>query len=404
MPNAREIEAEMGDGQPIGARMVRVCAAAGLALAGVLAAAPAKALDIGDTSSPLSVEVHAFASQGFIATTHGVNYLDTDSRKGSFQLSEVGINFTKSITDRLRMGFQLSARDFGPTGSYNVQADWFYLDYRLRDWLGVRAGRVKIPFGLYNELNDVDSGRVPILLPQSIYSIQDSNFLLAQTGGELYGYLRLGAPGALEYRLYGGTIFIDKDQVTTPFTVQSLTVPYVVGGRLMWESPIGLRAGGSVQSLRINSTLSAPGTTIEADIVATLYVASVEYALGDLLLSGEYSRWVSHSETSLPIPVQYTTAERWYVMGSYRVASWLQPGVYYAEFRPDDTKRNDHEDVQRDAAATLRFDLTANWLLKLEGHWMFGTAGLDSALNGGVSLDKLDPAWAAFLVKTTGYF
>ena len=31
--------------------------------------------------------------------------------------------------------------------------------YGFADWLGMRAGRVKIPFGLYNEVNDVDSGR-----------------------------------------------------------------------------------------------------------------------------------------------------------------------------------------------------------------------------------------------------
>ena len=57
-------------------------------------------------------------------------------------------------------------------------------DYRFKDWLGIRAGRVKIPFGLYNDSSDVDSARVPILLPQSLYPTLNRDFLLAQTGGQ----------------------------------------------------------------------------------------------------------------------------------------------------------------------------------------------------------------------------
>ena len=98
------------------------------------------------------------------------------------------------------MGVQIFARDLGPIGDYGVKADWFYLDYRWRDWLGVRAGRNKIPFGLYNDASDADSARVPVLLPQSVYPTRNRDFLLAQTGVEVYGYLGLGPGGALDYR------------------------------------------------------------------------------------------------------------------------------------------------------------------------------------------------------------
>ena len=45
------------------------------------------------------------------------------------------------MTERLRVGIQLFAYDLGKLGNYTERADWFYLDYRLKDWLGVRAGR-----------------------------------------------------------------------------------------------------------------------------------------------------------------------------------------------------------------------------------------------------------------------
>ena len=130
--------------------------AVGCAIAGV--AAPTRALGADElTSSP--VEMHGFVSQGFIKTTNN-NYL-ANSKRGSFEFTEVGINFTKSLSDRMRLGVQLFARDLGPVGDYKPQFDWFYLDYRFADWLGIRAGRTKLPFGLYNEINDIDSARVP---------------------------------------------------------------------------------------------------------------------------------------------------------------------------------------------------------------------------------------------------
>ena len=125
---------------------------------------------------------------------------------------------------------QLFAQDLGPTGNYNAKMDWFYLDYRWQDWLGFRAGRVKIPFGLYNEINDIDSARVPVLLPQSVYPSENRNYLLAQTGAELYGYLSCASAGALDYRSTAGTIFVDTTHAAgSPYQLQSFNVPYLVG-------------------------------------------------------------------------------------------------------------------------------------------------------------------------------
>src|SRR5687767_9049273 len=77
-------------------------------------------------------------------------------------------------------------------------------------------------------------GARPILLPQSVYPLQTRAFLFAQTGFEVYGFARFESVGALDYRLYGGTIFLDANSLTppgSPFEVQ-FNVPYLVGGRL----------------------------------------------------------------------------------------------------------------------------------------------------------------------------
>ncbi len=178
---------------------------------------------------PDALQVHGFVSQGWIKTTKH-NYLgQTERAQGSFDFTEVGINFTQPLGDNFRIGLQVFAHDLGTLGNYAPQLDWYYLDYRAFDWLGFRAGKTKLPWGLYNESNDVDAGRVPILLPQSVYPVSSRESLFAQTGGELYGDVPLGAAGSLEYRLYGGTIFINAEDASVQ--LREFQVPYEAGGR-----------------------------------------------------------------------------------------------------------------------------------------------------------------------------
>ena len=371
-------------------------------------ASSARAIEIGDETDPSALDVHAFVSQAFLVTQNA-NWLARDSTKGSAQFSEVGINFTKPITDRLRVGVQLFSRILGPQGNYDTKMDWFYLDYRLRDWLGVRAGRVKIPFGLYNEINDADSARNAILLPQSVYPVQNRDYLLAQTGGELYGRIHLGPNSALEYRVYGGTIIFDTTGTSSPqFQILDLHVPYLVGGRLMWETPLeGLRVGGSVQALRLDTTLLTKNEQVAVRIPAVLWVASIEYAEHNLLVASEYSRWYVRAESSDPAVFPNSAqvvSERAYAMINYRITPWLQPGAYYALVFPDASNRSGRDHVQHDVAFTLRYDLTANWILKLEEHFMSGTANLSPTLNDDKALSALPMHWGIFFVKTTAYF
>jgi hypothetical protein len=389
----------------------------------LLAAARVSAQSDADVSDPMDLQVHGFVSQGFLVTTDN-NYLG-DSTTGSFEFTEVGINFTKPIGDDFRIGLQLFSHDLGPTGNYRVTPDWFYLDYRYRDWLGFRAGRVKLPFGLYNEINDIDSARVPVLLPQSTYPILNRDYLLAQTGGELYGYLRLGRAGALDYRLYGGTIFLEADPTAeAAMLITRMSIPYVVGGRLMYETPLeGLRAGISLQKISMDLDLAFEREVwlplqmagmlpddftgrVDIELPVLLWMASIEYAAHNLQVAAEYSRWYARSESSAPLlfPEAEKLDERLYVLVAYRFNEWFVPSLYYSLYFPDTSDRTGRNKRQQDFALTTRFDLTQNWLLKLELHYLNGTAALSSGLNDNRAQRNLTRDWVMFLAKTTAYF
>ena len=373
------------------------------------------------------LQVHGFVSQGYIKTTQH-NYLgQTERDQGSFDFTEVGINFTKPLGDKLRVGLQLFAHDLGPLGNYSPQLDWYYLDYRAFDWLGIRAGKTKLPWGLYNESNDVDSGRVPVLLPQAVYPVSSRESLFAQTGGELYGDVPLGGVGSLEYRLYGGTIFLNVDDSSAQ--LRDYDVPYDAGGRLMWHPPLeGLQLGSSFQVLRFDFDFTPTPEqlmsyemkgqlpddfdgVVRARIPVKLWVASVEYQWQRLWLAAEYTRSYLEYETNLLLAQTKVVNQGGYLLASFQVTPWFTPGVYYsAHFpnfkaeRPAGTDQSPRSSYQHDVALTLRYDITPNWLVKLEGHYMHGTAGLKSALNGNRPLDSLSENWGVFLVKTTAYF
>lgn len=373
-----------------------------------LAGGPAAAADLELPGLLSPLQVHGFVSQGYLLTSDN-DYLADGSSRGTFEFTEVGLNFTLPATDRLTVGLQIFAQKLGTSGDFRGVLDWFYLDYRWRDWLGIRAGRVKLPFGLYNDTVDIDAARTAILLPQSIYPAQNRDFLLAQTGVELYGYKTIGGVGAFDYRAYAGTIFLDvKQQPGSPLTVLNLDVPYVAGGRLLWLPIDGLRLGGSLQFLRLDTNLLTPvsPSAVSVKIPVTLWVASAEYQLKDLLLAAEYSRWRVKAESSNPslFPESTTTSERAYLLASYRLTPWLQAGGYYSRLVPDVDRRIFPAGIQHDFALTARFDVNRFWLIKLEGHYLRGTGALSSSLNDNLPLSSLASDWALFAVKTTAYF
>jgi hypothetical protein len=369
------------------------------------------------------IQVHGFISQGALKSSAN-NFLGK-SKRGTFALSEIGLNFTKEVLEDLRAGVQLFARHLDGNGDFSAKFDWFYLDYRFADWLGISAGRLKTPIGLYNEFNDVDAGRVPILLPNGVYPINNRDYLLAEIGAEIYGYLPTEDFGSLGYRFYGGTFAFDPDPIVQDgFKLDQFESAYVFGGRINYETPLsGLRLAASAQTLRLDiGYVAQPGTAeglkmaglapadfdgrVSVKIPVQIWILSAEYTRGDFLLAAEYGRWHVRIDSNLStlLPPRSTVREHFYVMGSYRFGDWLWPGLYYSALFPDITDRGPQARHQHDLAATLRFDFNAYWLLKLEAHYLSGTAYLEPAKNDGVALDQLTRNWWLFVAKTTLYF
>jgi len=157
-----------------------------------------------------NVDIHGFLSQGYLKSTENNFFAETED--GTPQFNEAGINFSTDITERLRIGLQLFARDMGTIGNNEVILDWAVADYRYKDWLGLRAGNMKMVNGLYNETRDIDMIRTNIFLPQSVYNEawRESSTLIQGMG--IYGEVPMGPAGSLSYDGQYGTVSIAPDK------------------------------------------------------------------------------------------------------------------------------------------------------------------------------------------------
>jgi len=356
------------------------------------------------------IDIHGYISQGFMYSNHN-NYL-ADTKNGTFQFNELGVNFSTQVTDKLRLGMQFAALDLGDLGNDTIFLDWAYADYRWQDWFGIRLGKIKIPMGFYNKTRDIDMLRTFVLLPQSIYSETFRDTLIAMKGIGVYGEAPLHAFGNISYEAMYGTMNIDRDSSTTKgvegvgfFKVEKYQVKRAFCWAVTWETPLqGLRLHTS--GINIDFKLAAiltkdlivtipyppyqiiiarTGTPLIAespDFSKSIY--ALEYTWKDFVLAAEYSRQDFTQTTRITgaSPFQRVLKfEGFYVSASYRFSDRFETGVYYSVFYKD---RDDRDGTrtpypppfsayQKDACISFRLDLNDHWTFKLEGHLVDGT-------------------------------
>jgi hypothetical protein len=371
-------------------------------------------------------------------------------------MTEAAFNVTSQPVEGLRIGIQLYGRDLGAAGNNVVVVDWAVGDYRWKNWLGVRAGRLKLPNGLYNTLRDVEMARAEILQPSGLYPISQRDVGAAFDGGSLYGTVSLGRGGSLEYEGFFGTQDVDdvyiierfvrdaaqaslgsfgaiglKDPSYTLGRVQA-SMDHLVGLNLVWRTPLpGLRFGAShsqskstfgAETTYFGTLGPAPVSFLAKSQTAYEYpyqcIGSVEYQRGGLKIAAEYYRDKVEQETLLtgvPGPPMPSTAthdegEAWYVQASYRLNDYFQAQAYYSSYWPNRDDKDGQRFVQRgrdafrawqkDLAVTARVDINRHWLVKAEFHRFDGAAGLSLAENP----DGFEQKWNLFVAKTTLFF
>jgi len=379
------------------------------------------------------VDIHGFISQGYLYSTNN-NWMGA-SENGTWQFNELGLNFTSMLTNRLRIGMQFFARDIGTIGNDEITVDWAYADFHITDWFGIRAGQMKNPWGLYNELRDIDFLRDSVFLSQTMYTESARDSFLQTKGIGIYGTIDARVMGMFRYLALYGTTAIDAEGGTAQLLEEATTavsLNLLGGGGLLqalvrgdisgfnvertytisleWQLPVeGLRIAGSFNRIdyTFDLSLTIAGTPIvQLDnqlLEQENWTASIEYTVYDLLLTAEIIRAYAFG-----IHIQ-----GWYTMASYRLFDWLSFGAYYGEYYPDESDKSgrspgllaDYQAWQKTISSFVRFDINENWLVKAEYQYNNGVAALsrqDNLNNAGFA--SFDQYWNLLAFKVTFNF
>jgi hypothetical protein len=370
------------------------------------------------------VQIHGFASQGFVHTNDN-NWLTMNtSNVGSGEFTDFGANASVQITDKFRVGAQIYDRNLGDLGGWHPSLDWAVADYRFKPWFGIRGGKVKTVLGLYNDTQDLDFLHPFALLPQSVYPIDLRDSTIAHAGGDVYGNIPVGKRlGTLSYTGYAGHRQ-DSHYGGYPYMARSQDrinlssfggLQY--GGDLRWTTPLkGLLVGVS----RMNEDIDGYGTTTILGPPVPFHEESKaqwtnqyygRYTFGKLQIDSEYRRyWLDHEIYTFASRAQ-TDVRGWYVAEAYRVAKRLQLGSYFSHYSLNSPAVSGLNSAQSgheyDRVITGRVDLNRFLNVKVEGHFMDGYGVPRYYPSGFYTVDNpqgLKPNTNALIVRTSFNF
>jgi hypothetical protein len=368
---------------------------------------------------PDEVQIHGFAAQSLFHTSD--NNLFGQSDDGiSLGITEIGLNTSYKPYDRLSFALQGLYRRAGDIDHGSVRVDYGLADLTLWEHtsgrVGIRGGRIKIPFGLYNETRDVAFTRPTILLPQGIYFERSRSLLTSADGGSFYLEQRTDY-GDFNFKFNYASPLGDNEEIRSTFLGPAaqgeLTAQPAVAAQLSYEINGGEYIFAiSHMDLKLDYH-PLPGDRFKAGRAHIRpLMFSAQYNGEKFTLTGEYDyRWnISKGFGSLPDNNSVT--ESWYVQGSYQFLPKWQVTLRYDTVYADVENRAgagfyrfglpNHFAFAQDWMLGLRWDINNNWMLRGEYHRVHGTFWLPQADNP----DRLqtEPDWDLFGLQTSFRF
>ncbi len=361
-----------------------------LLLAGLLAASPVWA----DELAGPRYHIQGFAAQGLIGSTN--NRFFGDSKDGvSTAFTEAGLHGTWQTLDALRLSGQVLYRRAGESDKEGLrldyaQADWQFLQTETTQ-LGLKFGKVKLPYGLYNETRDVPFTRPGILLPQSVYVDNSRDLLLAAPGAFLHG-ASVQQYGATDFLL--GWVRPEFDSPSVDYSFLGAPRPGklkgkgAIGARLRWDIPTDTTLMVTYANATGDYTPGNTDVLRAGSIHFRNLLFSAQQRLDTVTLTAEYGEPRFDTAGFGPfLPDSHRVIQAGYLQGEWRfLPAWelmLRHDIFYRD-KHDKSGRQfaaatglpAHSMFARDTTLGLRWDATPNLMLRAEFHHVDGTGWL----------------------------
>lgn len=356
------------------------------------------------------VSWHGFVSQGVIKTSD--NSFFGDSEDTSWEFTDIGVGASWRPIPTLNISAQGIYRQAGETSPDDINLDYGFINYtavnNMETGIGVRLGRIKNPYGFYNETRDIASTRPSVLLPESIYQDAFRDLFHSSDSWSLYGYREFGntvvnvdlASGKLNLDEQSEALLVpgaDKNELENDELLVVRTMLEYDGGRI--------RGGFSYVRLEgdINAApLTPPALGITSgSLDITLRLWSFEYNWELWQFTTEYQRGSVGYFDIFGAGFRSTSqAESYYVQTSYQLTDkWRLLGRYDVLYPDMDDKSSS---FAKDFTISARYEFNPSWMIAGEIHFVDGTAWLPSVENPNSS--ELEERWNLYTLQVSYKF
>ena len=342
------------------------------------------------------LNVHGFISQG-IANNKGSNFISDDDGI-TFELTEIGLNFSYQLTDSIRFAGQTSYLNGG-----NRYDEGLTLDYLLVDWNFYSsnnsqghfyAGRIKNYHWLYSSIRDVPVSRPSIILPQSIYLDAARD---AAIGGDglafAYSYSNESL-GKFDFTISSSFNDFTSDETRNligDFAQGNVEHKDDLQASLYWTlNSIPLTFGIAITDSLFNYENGENDILINGDIDLLRYYINVEYFTEKWTLSAEFiQEELQLSELFFNDFSLQRIGQGGFVQAQYRPNHRFKMLMRYERYYGDKDDRDGEQafidsggaipaffSFQHDFTLGFSYDISANFRVDIEHHWVTGTARL----------------------------
>jgi hypothetical protein len=340
------------------------------------------------TAADDRVSVHGYGDTGFI---HAKENNFTNKFSGNdWDYNYLSVNFTAQIDNQTKIVAQIRQ------GSEITGDMGAYVNYNMTDDLTVRAGQIKAPVGIFNEIRDIKflqlSAVTPLMYQDAVGFLPDSF-----KGIEAIYHWDMGSH-RLTFDAYAGepkgaNNYVDRGQVAPSLNYYQL-VQNIVGGRLTYKTPVGLKFSLSSFQNKLLSTfadsailaglgLAVPtpnGVLNPTEGTRTFSSASIDYRKYDIDIKLEYATAKDDFQTS---PLENNKGAAYYGQIGYTIAQKFTPFIRYDSVLYNDTQKTNPMMYQKTKVAGLNYRLNNNVSMRLENHWNEGYAITASAQGSG---------------------
>lgn len=303
------------------------------------------------------IVLHGYLSQAFaISNDHQVLGITSD---GTSDYRTAALQLRVSVTPKDSLVVQVAHERLGASPTMKIRddlaLDWIFYEHTFGDGLSARVGKVKIPFGIYNEVRYVGP-LLPFFRAADVFYGDGTYSFSSLNGAVLSSRIAPHSDVNLDLDVYAGEwSFVQSDGLTTAQAKKGT-------GLQAWiNTPLhGARLGFALNHSTVSNLLYK---TPEAKEGQLKWAVSGDGNFSRLHVNAELER------TAAPNGAFRAS----YLLASWRVAGKLSLTAQIAQSHLTVTAPFPFDgEISRDAALGAHYALRPYLTLKAETHWVRG--------------------------------